>query len=150
MRDAQRERIAVGALGVTFLVESDDSNGSACVFECEVPPNANMPVPHSHDGFEETIYGLTGRTTYTVAGETFELNAGDSICIGRGVVHGFANHGDETATFLAIITPALFGSSYFRDIADVLKASASGPPDKAAMGAVMTKHGLTPAPPPPA
>jgi quercetin dioxygenase-like cupin family protein len=150
MSNAQRERIAVGALGVTFLVESEDSNGSACVFECEVPANANMPMPHSHDGFEETVYGLTGRTTYVVAGDTFELAAGDSVCIKRGVVHGFANHGDETASFLAIITPALFGSSYFRAIADVLKAAAGGPPDKAAMGAVMRAHGLTPAPPPPA
>ena len=70
------------------------------------------------------------------------------MCIKRGVIHGFANHGDEDATFLAIISPGVFGSAYFRDIAAVLKASAGGPPDKAAMGAVMRRHGLTPAPPP--
>jgi quercetin dioxygenase-like cupin family protein len=140
--------IRLGALAVRFLVESDDSNGTVCVFECDVPANAQMPLPHSHDGFEETVYGLKGRTTYTVDGETIELGPGDSTCIKRGVIHGFANRGDEDATFLAIISPALFGSSYFRDLGDVLKASAGGPPDKAAMGAVMRKHGLTPAPPP--
>jgi quercetin dioxygenase-like cupin family protein len=145
---ATPEAIKLGALSIRFLVESDDSNGTVCIFECDVPANAQMPLPHSHDGFEETVYGLKGRTTYTVDGKAIELGPGDSTCIKRGVIHGFANDGDEDATFLAIISPALFSSSYFRDIADVLKASAGGPPDRAAMGAVMRKHGLTPAPPP--
>ena len=148
MTPTQQEKITLGALSVRFLVEGDDSNGSVCVFECEVPANARMPLSHSHDAFEETVYGLTGRTTYTVDGETIELDPGDSVCIRRGVVHGFANHGDATATFLAIISPGIFGSAYFRDIADVVKAAAGGPPDAAAMGAVMRRHGLTPAPPP--
>jgi quercetin dioxygenase-like cupin family protein len=148
MTSTQPETITLGALAVRFLVESEDSNGTVCVFECDVPANAQMPLPHSHDAFEETVYGLTGRTTYTVDGETIELGPGDSTCIKRGVIHGFANHGEADASFLAIISPALFGSGYFRDIADVLKASAGGPPDTAAMGAVMRKHGLTPAPPP--
>ena len=34
------DTITVGALGVRFLVESDDSNGNASVFECYVPANA--------------------------------------------------------------------------------------------------------------
>src|SRR3954465_9387601 len=117
MPSTPRETITVGALTVTFLVESEDSNGTVCVFECGVPPHAQMPLPHSHDAFEETVYGLTGRTTYTVAGSTIELGAGDSTCIRRGVVHGFTNHGDEDAKFLAIITPGIFGAAYFREVA---------------------------------
>jgi quercetin dioxygenase-like cupin family protein len=61
-----------------------------------------MPAPHSHDAFEETIFGLAGRTTYTVGGETIEVDPGDSICIPRGVVHAFANHGSSEARFLAM------------------------------------------------
>ena len=148
MESTQRTRIAVGALGVTFLVESADSNGSVCVFECDVPADAKMPMAHSHDGFEETLYGLTGRTTFTVGGETVELDPGKSICIPRGVVHGFANHGETGATFLAIISPAVFGPAFFHEIGAVLAAAAGGPPDRAAVGAVMARHGLTPAPPP--
>jgi quercetin dioxygenase-like cupin family protein len=148
MANPQGTSIALGALGVQFLVEADDSGGSVCVFECSVPANARMPLPHSHDAFEETVYGLTGRTTYTVAGETIELGPGDSTCIRRGVVHGFTNHGDEDAKFLAIITPGIFGAAYFREVAEVLAAAAGGPPDQAALGEVMRRHGLTPAPPP--
>ena len=66
----EKETITVGALGVRFLVESDDSNGTASVFECYVPANSRMPAPHSHDGFEETIYGLEGITSWTIDGET--------------------------------------------------------------------------------
>jgi quercetin dioxygenase-like cupin family protein len=140
-----KDRIPVGPLGVRFLVEADDSNGSVTVFECDVPADARMPAPHSHDAFEETVYGLEGRTTYTVAGETIELDPGDSLCIRRGVVHAFANHGSGEARFLAIISPGVFGSAYFVEVAEVIAASAGGPPDLAAIGEVMRRHGLTPA-----
>jgi quercetin dioxygenase-like cupin family protein len=138
-------RIAVGPMGVSFLVEADDSNGSVTVFEVDVPADARMPAPHSHDAFEETVYGIAGRTTYTVAGETIEIGPGDSVCIRRGVVHGFSNHGPGEARFLAIASPGVFGASYFREVAQVIEASAGGPPDIAAIGEVMRRHGLTPA-----
>ena len=68
-----KDTITVGALSVRFLVEAADSNGTAAVFECYVPANSRMPAPHSHDGFEETIYGLEGATTWTIDGETIEI-----------------------------------------------------------------------------
>jgi quercetin dioxygenase-like cupin family protein len=60
MTSASTETIQVGALRVRFLVEAADSNRSASVFECFVPAGSKMPAPHSHDAFEETIYGLEG------------------------------------------------------------------------------------------
>lgn len=141
------ETITVGALGVRFLVEAADSNGSASVFECDVPASSRMPVPHSHDGFEETIYGIRGTTTWSIEGRTVEVGPGEALCVQRGQVHGFQNHGDVDATFLAIATPAVFGPAYFREIGEVLAASAGGPPDLTALADVMRRHGLTPAPP---
>ena len=142
------ETIAVGALSVRFLVEAADSNGTASVFECFVPANARMPAPHSHDGFEETIYGLEGASTWTVDGETLEIGPGEALCVSRGQIHGFDNRGAAGAKFLAIATPGMFGSDYFREVGDVLAASSGGPPDLAAIGEVMQRHGLTPAKPP--
>jgi quercetin dioxygenase-like cupin family protein len=78
------EIITVGALSVRFLSESADSNGTASVFECYVPANARMPAPHSHDGFEETIYGLEGVATWTIDGETVEIGPGEGVCVLRG------------------------------------------------------------------
>jgi hypothetical protein len=45
--------------------------------------------------------------------------------------------------FLAIATPGVFGPRYFQDLAELL--APGGPPDPAAIGAVMRHHGLTPA-----
>src|SRR4051812_39240668 len=140
--------ITVGALGVRFVIEAADSNGAASVFECDVPANARMPAPHSHDGFEETIYGIEGVTTWTVDGEAIEIGPGDAVCIPRGSVHGFANHGATDTKFLAVASPGVFGPAYFREVAGVL--SAGGPPDMAALAEVMRRHGLTPAVPSPA
>jgi quercetin dioxygenase-like cupin family protein len=139
------ETITVGALSVRFLIEAADSNGTASVFECFVPTDARMPAPHSHDGFEETIYGLEGVSTWTIDGETVEIVPGEAICVSRGQIHGFDNRGSIDAKFLAIATPGVFGSAYFREIGEVLAASSGGPPDLAAMGEVMRRHGLTPA-----
>jgi hypothetical protein len=38
------------------------------------------------------------------------------------------------------------GPEYFKEIREVLKAGAGGPPDPRAIGEVMRWHGLTPAP----
>ena len=143
----QNDTITFGALGVRFLVEAADSNGTASVFECYVPANSRMPVPHSHDGFEESIFGLERTTTWTIDGQTVDVGPGEAVCVQRGQIHGFQNQGDVDATFLAIATPAVFVPAYFQEVGEVLAASAGGPPDLAAVGEVMRRHGLTPAPP---
>ena len=147
MSTASTDTIQVGALSVRFLVEAADSNGSVSVFECFVPANSNMPVPHSHDAFEETVYGLEGVTTWRVDGRTLDIQPGEAFCIPRGAVHGFDNQGTEDAKFLAVASPGVMSPDYFREIRDVLAASPGGPPDRAKVAEVMRKHGLTPAPP---
>jgi quercetin dioxygenase-like cupin family protein len=134
--------IHVGAIEVRFLVEAEDSHGAATVFECLVPGDARVPVPHSHDGFEETVYGLEGVTTFTVDGHTRDIGPGEAICIRRGQVHHFVNQGDADAKFLSVATPGIFGPAYFQEIRDVLAAAADGPPDVAALVEVMRRHGL--------
>jgi quercetin dioxygenase-like cupin family protein len=139
--------IHVGAISVDYLVDADDSGGSVTLFECVVPADAKVPIPHSHDAFEETIYGLEGVCTWTIDGEARELGPGESVCIRRGQVHGFENRASIDAKFLAIATPGVFGPAYFRDVAQALATAAGGPPDLAALGEAMRRHGLTPAQP---
>ena len=139
--------IRLGALSVRFVLDAETSGGSATAFECEVPANAVMSAAHSHDGFEETNYGLAGVTTFTVDSEPRELHPGEVVFIPRGVVHAFENRSDGDAKFLAVVTPGALGPDYFEEIAEVLSAAAGGPPDPAAIGEVMRRHGLTPATP---
>ena len=100
------ETITVGTLGVRFLIEAADSNGTASVFECYVPANSRMPAPHSHDAFEETIYGLEGVSTWTIDGETVAIGPGEAVRVSRRQIHGFDNRGSVDAKFLAIATPS--------------------------------------------
>lgn len=137
--------IRVGPLVVRFLVERASTHGGLAIFELDVPPGAKVPTGHSHDAYEETLYALRGRLTWTVDAESFELAPGECAVIPRGAVHRFDNLGQETATTLVVVTPGVLGPEYFLDLAAVVAAAAGGPPDPAAVGAVMRRHGLTPA-----
>jgi len=140
------EEIRIGALVIRFLLEAEQADGSVAVFEFEVPARAKVPVAHSHDAYDETLYGLEGTLTWTIDGETRKLGPGEVICIRRGVVHRFENEGEVDAKALAIATPGLLGPQYFRDLSALVDSAAGGPPDPATIGEVMRRHGLTPAP----
>ena len=146
MSTTTREEIRIGQLAIRFLVESDDSGGTASAFEFDVPVGAKLPIAHSHDAYEETIYGVRGVLTWTIEGTAVDVGPGEAVCIRRGEVHRFDNNRGEDATALAIVTPGILGPDYFRDLAAVVQAAAGGPPDPAELGAVMRRHGLTPAP----
>ena len=140
------EEIRIGELAIRFLVEGEQSAGSVAVFEFDVPAGAKVPVAHSHDGYEETIYGLEGVLAWTIEGVPTEVGPGEALCIPRGAVHRFDNTRVVDAKALAVVTPGILGPDYFREVAAVLEAAAGGPPDLAAVAAVMRRHGLTPAP----
>jgi quercetin dioxygenase-like cupin family protein len=140
------KEVSVGQLAIRFLLEGEASGGSVAVFEFDVPAAARVPIAHSHDGYEETIYGLEGVLTWTVDGEQTEIGPGEVLCIPRGVVHRFDNDHEVDAKMLAIISPGILSFDYFREMAAVIKAATDGPPDPTALAEVMRRHGLTPAP----
>jgi len=140
------EIIRLGQLRVHFLVTADDSSGSVAAFELVVEGRARLMAPaHSHDHYEETIYGVDGVLTWTVDGKPIEVHPGQALCIPRGAVHRFDNLADHEAKALCVITPAAIGPRYFRECAEALAAAAGGPPDPAKMIEIMRRHGLTPA-----
>jgi quercetin dioxygenase-like cupin family protein len=83
--------ITVGELAIPFLVTREQSAGSVAVFEFVVPAGARVPAAHSHDGYEETIYGLEGVLTWTIEGRAIDVGPGEALCIHRGAVHKFDN-----------------------------------------------------------
>jgi quercetin dioxygenase-like cupin family protein len=144
------ETIRLGPLAVRFLITGENSSGSIAAFELIVPGAQRLAAPaHSHDHYEETIYGIDGVSTWTVDGKQIDVGPGQALCIPRGAIHRFDNNTSQDAKVLCVITPAALGPQYFRESAEVINAAASGPPDRAKMAEVMRRHGLTPAPPPP-
>ena len=141
------ETIRLGPLAVRFLITGADANASVALFELTVPAAQRLAAPaHSHDHYEETIYGIEGVLTWTVDGTRIDVGPGQGLCIPRGAIHRFDNNGSEDAKALCVITPAAIGPEYFREAAEVIRAAAGGPPDRVQMGEIMRRHGLTPAP----
>ena len=133
----------VGQLGICYLIDgaATDSMG---VFELTVPPGSNVPPPHSHSNNEEIVYVLEGTLRYSVGPESRDLTPGQTMHTPRGVVHGFSNPFDIPVRALIALSPDI-ELQYFKDVAAVVNMG--GPPDKAAMVAVMGRYGLVPAAP---
>jgi quercetin dioxygenase-like cupin family protein len=138
------EIIDMGPLRLKFLRSKDDTAGSIDMFEMTVQPNARMPVPHYHDRWDETIYGLAGVTTWRIDGKNIDVGPGETVFIKRGIVHGFINRTSEPATALCTLSPGVLGPQYFWDMAALLGA---GTPDPTKMKATMLRYGLIPVPP---
>ncbi|HEX6761880.1 MAG TPA: cupin domain-containing protein [Gaiellaceae bacterium] len=146
MATSTGEEIKVGGMAIRFLLEGSQSDGSVAVFEFDVPAGARIAGAHSHDGYDETIYGLEGVLTWTIEDTAIEVGPNEAVFIPRGAVHRFDNRGDVDARALAIATPGIIGPDFFREVGAILDAAAGGPPDLPALAEVMRRHGLTPAP----
>ena len=142
---AAHDPIRVGRLAVRFLVTGDDSGGSVAVFELMVPAGERLNgLPHSHAGYEETIYGVTGVLTWTVDATPHAIGPGQALCIRRGMVHRFENLGAEAAKVLCIASPAAIGPAFFQEVAAVLDdVAGDGPPDRARILEIYERYGLT-------
>ena len=138
----RKETIKAGQVIIDFLLEAADTNDAAAMFEFTVPVGAKVPIPHYHEHYDETIYGLAGTLTFTVEGKAIDIQPGETCFIPRGAVHGFDNLKQIDAKGLAVITPALLGPVFFKEVAEIVNAG--GPPDLQKLGLIMTKHGLVP------
>src|SRR5258708_19489817 len=128
MATGTREEIRIGQLAIRFLVEGKDSGGSVAICELDVPGGAKVPIAHSHDAYEETIYGIEGVITFTLEGRKIEIGPGEALCIPRGAIHRFENLHSATSKTLAIVTPGILTPDYFREIAAIAKAAAEATP----------------------
>ncbi len=147
------EEIRLGQINLRFLIDGPASGSSLTMFEFEVAPGAKVPAAHSHDAYDETIYGLEGTLTLTWLSpdgtlQTTELTPGALLFCPRGVVHRFDNLHPTPSRTLAVITPGILGAEYFREVASLMPSAmeTKTPPDPAVIGQIMRRHGLTPAP----
>ena len=137
------EVIRIGALELRFLQSKETSDGSLDLFEMTIPPKARVPVPHFHENWDETVYGLGGVSIWRVDEREVALQPGAVVFVKRGIVHSFRNDGEEVATCLNILSPGVLGPAYFREMGELI---AGGRPDPERMSAIMLRHGLVPAP----
>ncbi len=98
------ETIRLGPLTVRFFITGENSNGSIAAFDLTVPGAQRLAAPaHSHDHYEETIYGIDGVLTWTVDGKQIDVRPGQALCIPRGAIHRFDNNSPQEAKALWVI-----------------------------------------------
>ena len=130
-------------LGIRYLIDGSQT-ASLGMFELTVPPASNVPPPHSHSNNEELVYVLEGTLRYTVGADTRDLTPGQSMHTPRGTAHAFSNPFNSIARALTVLSPDI-AAQHFKDVADVVNVD--GPPNKAALVAVMSRYGLVPSTP---
>src|SRR5262245_32942135 len=92
------ETLELAGLVLRFLITGTESNRTLSAFELTVPGGQRLMAPaHSHDHYEESMYGLAGILTVTVNGQPVAIGPGQMLCIPRGAVHRFDNPGNQTA-----------------------------------------------------
>jgi quercetin dioxygenase-like cupin family protein len=75
------------------------------VNEVDVGPDFEGPGPHFHKEHVDAFYVLEGALEFINGGETLRVDAGSSVAVPPGIVHGFTNAGPGRARYLNIHAP---------------------------------------------
>jgi len=121
------QTINLGSLQLKFLQSKEDTAGSLDMFEMTLQPNARMPIPHYHDRWDETIYGLTGTTCWRIDGKDIDLvpakpSSSNAAC---SMVSQTAPPNRQPAC--APSARACLALNIFKDMAELLSAGAPDP-----------------------
>src|SRR5678815_3874517 len=79
--------IHAGQIEIKFLLRAAQTARTLTMFEFVVPAQARVPIAHSHEAFDETVYGLSGVLTWTLDDQQVRVGPGDVLFIPRGHVH---------------------------------------------------------------
>lgn len=75
------------------------------VNEVDVGPDFEGPGPHFHRDHVDAFYVLDGTLEFIVGDETLRAQAGTTVAVPPGIVHGFTNAGPGRARYLNIHAP---------------------------------------------
>ena len=128
----------LGAMGVRFMVGSQESGGGFSLVEHPMPPRALGAPLHRHANEDEYSYVLEGRVGALLGDDVVYGEPGDLIFKPRAEWHTFWNAGDEPARILEIISPGGF-EGYFQEMVELL---ATGAPDPERVGEIASRYGL--------
>jgi mannose-6-phosphate isomerase-like protein (cupin superfamily) len=82
------------------------SGGSATVFETQrAAGDAGGQAQHSHPGFDETLYVVSGQWEFVAGDERFVADAGAVVHLPRGIFHSFRSTGQTDGKLVGIAVP---------------------------------------------
>lgn len=81
------------------------NSGNQSLAEAIVSPAQSTKL-HRHHRSEELYHITAGQGLMTLSGKSFEVSAGDSVCIPPGEPHSIENTGDTELKILCCCSPA--------------------------------------------
>lgn len=92
---------------IRFLERAADTDGERLRVELEIPPGSPGSVDHVKPRQTERFEVRSGTLTVVVDGDERTLSADESLTVAAGVGHAWRNDGDEPATVVVTVRPAL-------------------------------------------
>ena len=106
----------------TFTHTAASTDGELLAFDFALRPGGSVPIPHVHPVQTERFEVTAGRMRFRVGLRTVVAEPGDVVEVAPGVMHSFANHGDEEARLRVEVRPALAMEEMFADVVEMARA----------------------------
>jgi quercetin dioxygenase-like cupin family protein len=106
----------------TFTDTAATTDGELLAFELGLKPGGAVPVPHVHPIQTERFEVVEGRMRFRLGFRRVVAGPGDVVEVEPGVMHGFANAGDEEARVRVEVRPALAMEEMFTEVVAMARA----------------------------
>src|SRR5918998_4187664 len=114
----------------TFTHTAATTGGELLAFDFALRPGGAVPIPHVHPVQTERFEVVAGLMRFRVGLRTRLAGPGDVVEVAPGVMHSFANAGDQEARLRVEVRPALAMEEMFAEVVAMAQAG------------LMTKRGL--------
>jgi quercetin dioxygenase-like cupin family protein len=106
----------------TFIHTAASTDGELLAFDFALRPGGAVPLPHVHPIQTERFEVTAGRMRFRVGLRTIVAGPGDVVEVAPGVMHSFANAGDEEARLRVEVRPALAMEEMFAEVVELARA----------------------------
>jgi quercetin dioxygenase-like cupin family protein len=106
----------------TFRETAATSDGELLSFELGLRPGGAVPIPHVHPVQTERFEVVSGLMRFRVGFRHVLAEPGDVVEVAPGVLHGFANAGEEEAMVAVEVRPALAMEEMFAEVVAMAEA----------------------------
>ena len=106
----------------TFTHTSASTGGELLAFELGLVPGGAVPIPHVHPIQTERFEVVEGRIRFRIGLRTRVAGPGEVVEVAPGVLHAFANAGDDEARMRVEVRPALAMEQMLADVVAMAEA----------------------------
>jgi quercetin dioxygenase-like cupin family protein len=106
----------------TFTDTARSTDGELLAFDLALRPGGAVPIPHVHPIQTERFEVVAGRMRFRLGWRTVLAGPGEVVEVPPGVMHGFANAGEEEARVRVEVRPALAMEEMLADVVAMARA----------------------------